>query len=58
MIATAEWDDLSDSELRSRLVKRGVDPLVARRLVRHRERTGARTTIERVLQGSRRRAKP
>lgn len=46
---TAEWSDLSDSELRARLIQRGLQRLVVEQLVARRDDPSAVKRIEREL---------
>ena len=46
------WSELSDDELRARLVQRGVDESAARFLVAHREDTVAAKMIAELLGGN------
>ena len=46
------WSDLSDDELRARLVQRGVDESTARFLVAHREEPLAAAMIVELLEGN------
>ncbi len=43
------WSELSDDELRARLVQRGIDDSAARLLVSHREDPPAATMIAELL---------
>ena len=45
-----DWEDLSDSELRSRLVNRGVPVDIAYSLVQRRETASGRENISKILE--------
>lgn len=47
--ADGNWRDLSGTELRQRLERRGVPPVTAANLVAHRDRREPARTISRIL---------
>jgi hypothetical protein len=51
-VVSTWWSELSDDELRARLVQRGVDESAARLLVTHREDPLAAKMIAELLGGS------
>lgn len=51
-VVSTWWSELSDDELRARLVQRGVDESAARLLVTHREDALAAKMIAELLGGS------